>query len=92
MKKAKKVSIEEIEAMAERGEDVTRYFNKGKMMPPLDIQRVNVDFTLQMLNELDRLSAELNISRQAVIKMLLMRGLDDHRLARQAGTDKRLAR
>jgi metal-responsive CopG/Arc/MetJ family transcriptional regulator len=53
------------------------------MMEPLDIQRVNVDFTIQMLAELDQMSAELNISRQAVIKMLLMHGLDEHRLAKR---------
>lgn len=51
-------------------------------MPPLkDIQRVNVDFTSHMLLDLDKLAAELNISRQAVIKSLLMHALDQHKLA-----------
>ena len=40
-------------------------------MPP--IQRVNVDFALPMLQELDRAAMELNISRQAVIKTLFAR-------------------
>jgi hypothetical protein len=47
------------------GDDVSRFFtNKGEMKPA--IQRVNVDFTLEMLHELDMIAKELNIRRQAV--------------------------
>ena len=45
------------------------------MMTP--IQRVNVDFAAPMLEELDREARDLNISRQAVIKTLLRRALDE---------------
>jgi hypothetical protein len=76
-------SAEEIAEMADRGEDISRFFiNDGKMMPP--IQRVNVDFTIPMLNELDDEARALNISRQAVIKTLLRQALDQQRLARRA--------
>ena len=76
-------SAEEIAEMADRGEDVSRFFtNDGKMMPP--IQRVNVDFTVPMLRELDDEARALNISRQAVIKTLLRQALDQQRLARKA--------
>ena len=80
---AETVSADEIAEMADRGEDISRFFtNKGKMMPPiLPIQRVNVDFTLPMLQELDRQALELNISRQAVIKTLLRRALDENYVA-----------
>lgn len=82
MKAKKKVPIEKIEKMAVEGKDVNGFFTRGQKMPPLkEIQRVNVDFTHQMLNELDQLAGELNISRQAVIKSLLMQALDQHRLA-----------
>jgi hypothetical protein len=69
---------DEIAEMADGGEDVSRFFTrKGKMMPPLlPIQQVNVDFTQTMLEELDRQERELNIGRQAVIKSLLRRALD----------------
>ena len=75
-------TADEIADMADRGEDISRFFtNTGKMMPP--IQRVNVDFTLPMLNELDGEARALNISRQAVIKTLLRHALDGwHHLAR----------
>ena len=75
-------TADEIADMADRGENVTRYFHKGKMMPPLsrgereDVQRVNVDFTYEMLNELDTEAKRLNISRQAVIKTMLADSLD----------------
>ncbi len=76
-------NAEAIARMADRGKDVSQFFTaKGKMMPP--IQRVNVDFTLEMLAELDRAAKELNISRQAVIKGLVRQALDQHYLARRA--------
>lgn len=51
-------------------------------MPPLprpDIQRVNVDFTVEMLRELDAEARRLNVSRQAIIKTMLSRALDERR-------------
>ena len=48
------------------------------------IQRVNVDFTQPMLQELDEAARNLNISRQAVIKTLLRHALDQQHLARRA--------
>jgi len=89
MKKAsrRRPSAEQIARSAERGEDVTRYFaGKGRMMPPLqrpDVQRVNVDFTVEMLRELDAEARRLNISRQAVIKTMLSRTLDERRDGRK---------
>jgi metal-responsive CopG/Arc/MetJ family transcriptional regulator len=49
------------------------------MMRP--VQRVNVDFAAEMLEELDREAVELNVSRQAVIKSLLRQALDQHYVA-----------
>ena len=72
-------TADEIADMADRGEDITQYFHKGKMMPPLpreDIQRVNVDFTYEMLSDLDAEARRLNISRQAIIKTMLADALD----------------
>jgi hypothetical protein len=82
MKKTyKKPPADEIADLAESGKDISKFFtNKGKMKYPT--QRVNVDFTVQMLKELDGISSELNISRQAVIKSLLRQALDQHYLAK----------
>ena len=77
-------TADEIAELASRGENISRFFTrKGKMMPP--IQRVNVDFTAPMLQELDSEAHALNISRQAVIKSLLRQALDRQHLARKAG-------
>ena len=82
MKKTRKkmISAESIAEMADSGKDISRHFtNKGKMMPP--IQRVNVDFTADMLRELDQAAEGLNISRQAIIKTLVRMGLNNKYLA-----------
>jgi predicted SnoaL-like aldol condensation-catalyzing enzyme len=66
-------TIDEISEMAADGKDVSEYFtNKFRVRQPLSkdkIQRVNVDFNLEMLKELDTFASELNVSRQAVIKV-----------------------
>ncbi len=71
--KKKTPTIDEISEMAADGKDVSEYFtNKFRVRQPLSkdkIQRVNVDFNLEMLKELDTFASELNVSRQAVIKV-----------------------
>jgi hypothetical protein len=80
-KTAKPPRAEDIAEKADRGEDVSKYFtNNGRMKQP--VQRVNVDFAVEMLQELDEVASELNISRQAVIKSYLRQALDQHRLAK----------
>jgi len=75
-------SADEIAEKAMSGEDISQFFtNKGEMKPA--IQRVNVDFNVVMLRELDTLAKQLNISRQAVIKTCLRQSLDQHYLARK---------
>ena len=86
--KRRRPTAEQIAHAAERGEDVTKFFaGEGRMMPPLlrpDVQRVNVDFTIEMLSELDAEARRLNISRQAVIKTMVNRELEQRALARTA--------
>ena len=87
-KTRKERSAEEIARLAERGEDVSRFFtNTGRMMEP--IRRVNVDFASSMLKELDGTAQELNISRQAVIKTFIRQALDERYLARSARSRSR---
>jgi Ribbon-helix-helix protein, copG family len=77
------ISAETIARHADYGKDVSRFFtNRGKMMKP--IQRVNVDFTAAMLEELEAAAKELNISRQAVIKTMLRQALDQRQTARSS--------
>lgn len=86
-KPAKPVSAEAIARSADRGKDVSGFFKgQGRMVQPTMvqlIQRVNVDLTAAMLEELDRAARELNVSRQAVIKTLVRQALDQHYLAQR---------
>jgi hypothetical protein len=69
-------SPDEIAEKASRGEDISGYFtNKFTVVRP--VRRVNVDLTAGMLRRLDQRAARLNISRQAVIKTLLDRALEE---------------
>jgi ribbon-helix-helix CopG family protein len=82
-KSAQPVSAEAIARLADQGKDVSRFFKgRGRMVQP--IQRVNVDVTAAMLEELDRAAQDLNVSRQAVIKTLVRQALDQHYLAQRA--------
>lgn len=88
-KTSKKIpTADEIADMADRGEDISRFFtSNGKMKPPMkkdNIKRVNVDFSVEMLHELDSIAREINISRQATIKMYLRQAIDQHYLAKRA--------
>jgi len=83
LKSAKPVAAEAIAKMADRGKDISHFFRgEGRMVQP--IQRVNVDLTAGMLEELDKAAQELNVSRQAVIKTLVRQALDQHYLAQGA--------
>jgi hypothetical protein len=73
----RRISADEIAGKASRGEDVSAYFtNKFTVVRP--VRRVNVDLTPGMLRQLDERAARLNISRQAVIKTLLGRALEEN--------------
>ncbi len=87
MKKTRKstqpVSADAIARLADQGKDVSHFFKgQGRMVQP--IQRVNVDVTASMLEELDKAALDLNVSRQAVIKTLVRQALDQHYLAQRA--------
>ena len=76
-------SAESIAKLADQGKDISRYFtNRGRMRQP--IQRVNVDLTADMLQELDQAASALNVSRQAVIKVFIRQALDQHHMAQKA--------
>ncbi|MEC4812093.1 MAG: hypothetical protein SAK29_02255 [Scytonema sp. PMC 1069.18] len=85
------VSIEEIEQKIDAGEEVIdRYFDSTTTRVGIrrqmtsrrrqDIETTNLEIPSPMLNELDKMAEELNISRQAVITMMLTRALDEHYL------------
>jgi hypothetical protein len=74
-RKKKPLTAEAIARLADQGREVSGFFtNNGRMIGP--VQRGNVDFSAPMLNELNTAATELNVSRQAAIKVLLRQALD----------------
>lgn len=87
-KTRRSLSAEAIARRADKGQNISRFFtNSGRMMAP--VQRVNVDFSAPMLEELDSAAVELNISRQAVIKTLIRHALDHRYLAKKTRSRSR---
>ncbi|RXH58547.1 hypothetical protein [Granulicella sibirica] len=81
---SKPIDAEQIAEMADRGENIAGHFTGQFAVIRPAVQRVNVDFTAPMLNELDRAAEALNISRQAVIKTMLREALDRRYLAQRS--------
>jgi hypothetical protein len=87
------ISTEELEQKIEAGEEVVdRYFDStttrvGTPRPMTSRRRQDIpadlDIPSPMLDELDQMASELNISRKAVVKMMLRRALDEHHLAKK---------
>jgi hypothetical protein len=88
------ISTEDLEQKIERDEEVIdAYFDSTstrigtpRVMTSRRSQNIvttNLDIPRPMLNELDQMAEELSISRQAVIKMMLRRALDEHILAKR---------
>ena len=68
--------------IATRGEDISKYFtNEFTVVRP--VRRVNVGLTQGRLREVDERAARLNVSRQAGIKTLLGRALEQERRERR---------
>lgn len=89
MNRKRRTSIERIEEEVDAGKEVIdTYFDvrNPRIRQPGTVRRVrktNLDLTEEMLRELDELAESLNVSRQAVIKVILRQALDQHRLAHQ---------
>lgn len=66
--------IEDIAERAERGEDISAHFTKTYTAK----QRVNIDFPLALLRDIDAECQRIGITRQAWIKMVCAEHLHHH--------------
>lgn len=70
--KEKWVSAEEFDQLADSGVDMTPYVDWAKARRPgREVQRVNVDFPVDLLNAIDREARRIGVTRQAFIKLRL---------------------
>jgi len=69
----------EFDQAFDANEDVTEYLDKsGAKRPMQDTKRVNVDFPIWMVDQLDREAKRLGVTRQSVIKVWLSERLEAH--------------
>jgi len=60
----------ELDKMFDAGEDISQYLDATKARRPLqDQKRVNVDFPLWMIQELDKEARRIGVPRQSIIKV-----------------------
>jgi hypothetical protein len=64
------MKAEELDRKFDEGEDITQDLDLSKGRRPRQEQkRVNVDFPLWMINELDKEAKRLGVPRQSIIKV-----------------------
>jgi len=69
---AKWVTAEEFDRLADSGVDMTPYVDWSKARRPgREVQRVNVDFPIDLLRAIDREARRIGVTRQAFIKLRL---------------------
>ena len=65
-------SAARLDAMHDAGEDLTARLDAAKASRPgREVQRVNVDFPVDLLDAIDREAKRIGVSRQAFIKLRL---------------------
>ena len=65
-------SAVELDAMHDAGVDLSAHMDFGKAVRPgRAVQRVNVDFPVDLLREIDQEARRLGVTRQAFIKIRL---------------------
>ena len=72
------ITDEEFERRFDEGEDISEFVDwKNARRPGRELQRVNVDFPSWMVSAMDKESARLGVSRQALIKFVLDKHLQN---------------
>ena len=70
--KTKTISAVELDAMHDAGTDLSAHMDLGNAVRPgRAVQRVNVDFPIDLLREIDQEARRLGVTRQAFIKVRL---------------------
>ena len=68
----KALSAEQLDALHDAGGDMSPYLDESKARRPgRQVQRVNVDFPVDLLRAIDREATRIGVTRQAFIKLRL---------------------
>jgi hypothetical protein len=75
--KKKIVRAKDFDLAFDRGEDVTRYLDKSKARRVnAELKRVNIDFPVWVIANLDKEARRLGITRQSLVKMWIAEKFD----------------
>jgi hypothetical protein len=75
----KELSAARLDQMHDAGEDLSAHLDLEKATRPgREIQRVNVDFPVDLLRAIDREAKRIGVTRQAFIKLRLADTLASH--------------
>jgi len=73
----KTITAEAFDVLADSGADLTPHVEWSKARRPgRDVQRVNVDFPVDLLREIDEEARRLGVTRQAFIKIRVADSLE----------------
>ncbi len=76
--KRKSITATEFDNKFDAGEDVLQYMDlKGANRSGLEPKRVSVDFPEWMVEQLDRISDRLGVTRQSIIKIFISDRLEE---------------
>jgi len=79
--KKKSIIANEFDKKFDAGDDLSTFFDMDKASRPgLQQKRVSVDFPEWMVQQLDRVSKRLGVTRQSVIKIFISEKLKEQRL------------
>ncbi len=74
----KTMKAKDFDQVFDHGKDISRHLDLSKKRrPELEQKRVNVDFPVWMVHQLDRKAKRLGVTRQSVIKMWLAERLKE---------------
>ena len=72
-----KVKAQDFDKKFDEGEDISQHLDVKKARRPEQVQkRVNVDFPLWMIQQLDKEARRLGVPRQAIIKVWVAERLE----------------
>jgi len=78
MKKTTKLTAKELDEKFDSGEDITEFLDMSNARRPGQEQkRVNVDFPVWMIHDLDKEARRLGVPRQSLIKVWIAERLKD---------------
>lgn len=76
--KKNSISASEFDEKFDNGEDIIEYLDLKNIVKPGNTpKRVNVDFPIWMIQELDKILNKLGITRQSVIKIFVSEKLKE---------------